>query len=102
MGRGLSVLILVLALTGIGIAFGALVVPPLVNQATGLADDVPTYVNRLAQRDDFIGEVVRRNDVAPKIQSFIEQLPQRAGNRSAPCWGSQAGWEALSSACSPS
>ena len=43
-GRGLSVLILVLALTGIGIAFGALVVPPLVNQATGLADDVPTYV----------------------------------------------------------
>ena len=78
-GRGLSVLILVLALTGIGIAFGALVVPPLVNQATGLADDVPTYVNRLAQRDDFIGEVVRRNDVAPKIQSFIEQLPQRAG-----------------------
>ena len=80
-GRGLSVLILVLAhVTGIGIAFGALVVPPLVNRATGLADDVPTYVNRLAQRDDFIGEVVRRNDVAPKIQSFIEQLPQRAGD----------------------
>ena len=78
-GRGLSVLILVLTLTAIGIAFGALVVPPLVNQATGLADDVPTYVNRLAQRDDLIGEVVRRNDVAPKIQSFIEGLPQRAG-----------------------
>ena len=77
-GRGLSVLILLLALTAVGIAFGALVVPPLVNQATGLADDVPTYVNRLAQRDDLIGEVVRRNDVAPKIH-LHRALPQRAG-----------------------
>jgi predicted PurR-regulated permease PerM len=61
------------------VAFVALVVPPLVSQATGLADDIPTYADRLAQRDDIIGELVRRNNVAPKIQSFIEQLPQRAG-----------------------
>jgi predicted PurR-regulated permease PerM len=80
--RGLSrpaaVSILVLSLVAIGVAFGALIVPPLVSQASHLADDIPTYAARLAQRDDAIGEVVRRNDVVPKVQDFIQHLPQRA------------------------
>ena len=82
-GRGLSrpaaVALLVLTLIVIGAAFGGLVVPPLVNQATGLGDDIPTYVARLAERDDVVGDIVRRNDIAPKIQDFIQNLPQRAG-----------------------
>ena len=81
--RGLSrpaaVSILVASLIAIGVAFGLLIVPPLVSQASHLADDIPTYAARLAQRDDAIGEVVRRNDIVPKIQDFIQHLPERAG-----------------------
>jgi predicted PurR-regulated permease PerM len=79
LGRGFAVLVLVLSMIGIVIAFGLLVVPPLVNQATGLADDVPRYVARLSQRDDVVGDLIRRNDVVPKVQDFIQNLPQRAG-----------------------
>ena len=81
--RGLSrpaaVSILVASLIAIGVAFGLLIVPPLVSQASHLADDIPTYAARLAQRDDAIGEVVRRNDIVPKIQDFVQHLPERAG-----------------------
>jgi predicted PurR-regulated permease PerM len=79
LGRGVTVLVLILSVIGIVIAFGMLVVPPLVNQATGLADDVPRYIARLSQRDDIVGDAIRRNDVVPKVQDFIQHLPQQAG-----------------------
>lgn len=78
MRRPPAVAILVLSLIAIGVAFGLLIVPPLVSQASRLAADIPTYAARLAQRDDAIGEIVRRNDVVPKVQGFIQHLPERA------------------------
>jgi predicted PurR-regulated permease PerM len=44
-----------------------------------LAEDVPRYVARLETRDDAVGDYVRRNDVATRIQDFIQDLPQKIG-----------------------
>lgn len=79
LGRGPAVGLLVLGLVAIAAIFGWLVVPPLLEQATGLADDIPRYVARLETRDDPIGDFVRRNDVATRIQGFIQDLPQKIG-----------------------
>ena len=79
LGRGPAVGLLVAGLAAIAAIFGWLVVPPLLEQATGLADDIPRYVARLEARDDAIGDYVRRNDVATRIQDFIQDLPQRIG-----------------------
>jgi len=79
LGRGPAVGLLVLGLVAIAAIFGWLVVPPLLEQATGLADDIPRYVARLETRDDPIGDYVRRNDVATRIQGFIQDLPQKIG-----------------------
>jgi predicted PurR-regulated permease PerM len=79
LGRGPAVGLLVAGLAAIAAIFGLLVVPPLLDQATGLADDIPRYVARLETRDDAIGDYVRRNDVATRIQEFIQDLPQKIG-----------------------
>jgi predicted PurR-regulated permease PerM len=74
------VLVLAAGLVLACVGFALLVVPPLVSQATGLADDVPRYLTRLAQRTDVIGDFVRREQVVAKVQSFVQTLPDRVGS----------------------
>ena len=57
--------------------FALLVLPPLVRQVSGLADDVPRYAQQLAQRDDAIGRYFRENDVAQNTKDFIADLPTK-------------------------
>ena len=65
-----------LAALSIAILFAWLVIPPLVTQVGGLADDIPGYVEELSTRDDAIGRYVRENNVAERLQRWVERLPQ--------------------------
>ena len=57
------------------VAFAVAVVPPLVRQVAGLADDIPTYVSRLSLRDDWIGRYARENDLATQLRDAVRQAP---------------------------
>jgi predicted PurR-regulated permease PerM len=74
--RGRAVTLIFVGALGIAILFAWLVIPPLVSQVGGLADDIPGYVEELSERDDAIGRYVRENDVAERLQRFVERLPQ--------------------------
>lgn len=56
-------------------AFLTAIVPPLVRQVTELADDIPTYLARLANRDDWIGAYARQNDLAQRLRDVVRDLP---------------------------
>ena len=77
--RGTAVALIFLAFVLFVILFGLIVVPPLVNQATGLADDVPRYARELSTRQDWIGRYFREHDVTATVQDFIATLPERIG-----------------------
>jgi predicted PurR-regulated permease PerM len=74
--RGRAVGLIFVAALGIAILFALLVIPPLVTQVGELADDIPGYAARLSERDDAIGRYVRENDVAERLQKFVEELPE--------------------------
>jgi predicted PurR-regulated permease PerM len=78
--RGRAVTLIFLGALAVTIAFAWLVIPPLVTQVGELADNIPAYVERLSERDDAIGRYVRDNDVAERLQSFVETLPQKITN----------------------
>ena len=77
MRRGVAVAAIFAAFVAFIFLFGLLVVPPLVHQATGLADDIPQYAQDLASRDDWIGAYFREHDVTTSVQNFISTLPER-------------------------
>jgi predicted PurR-regulated permease PerM len=78
--RGRSVTLIFLAALAIAIMFAWLVIPPLVSQVGELADDIPGYVERLSKRDDALGRYFQENDVADKLQKFVEDLPEKITN----------------------
>jgi predicted PurR-regulated permease PerM len=77
MRRGNAVTLIFVAFTLFVFLFALLVLPPLVRQVGGLADDIPRYAQQLAQRDDAIGRYFRENDVAQSVRDFIADLPTK-------------------------
>lgn len=55
--------------------FALFVAPPLVNQITELSQAIPGTLERLSQRDDWLGQVLSENQ--KPIQDFIAGLPSR-------------------------
>jgi predicted PurR-regulated permease PerM len=74
--RGRAVGLIFIAALGVAVLFALLVTPPLVAQVGDLADGIPGYAAELAERDDAIGRYVRDNDVADRLQKFVEDLPR--------------------------
>ncbi len=80
MRRGLAVtLIFVVAVAFIAL-FAALVVPPLVKEISGLANDIPRYVARLQTRQDWIGQFVRKYDLATRLKQAAAEIPAKVSN----------------------
>lgn len=75
--RGFAVTIIFAGFVSLIALFMWLVLPPLVRQMRALANDVPTYAERLAVRDDAIGRYFREHHVAQSLQDFISDLPAR-------------------------
>lgn len=83
MKRGLAIALVYGLLVVVPLGLGALLVPPLVNQAEALANDVPTYVDDI---QDFVNEndAVRnfddKYDITSKLEEEAAQLPNKIGD----------------------
>jgi len=77
--RGLAVAAIFLALVLVIVGFIAAVVPPLVEQVTSFATNLPDYINDLATRNQRIAEFVQDNDIATKLRDQVSQVPSQIG-----------------------
>jgi predicted PurR-regulated permease PerM len=77
MRRGYAVTLIFVGFVLFIVLFAWLVVPPLVRQVTGLADDIPSYAQRLEARDDAVGRYFREHDVAQSVKDFVADLPSK-------------------------
>jgi predicted PurR-regulated permease PerM len=78
--RGWAVAAIFLATLGFLILFFALVIPPLVREVTGLAKDIPTYIEKLRHSNGFFGDLQRKYDIAGKLEDLTRNLPKVAGS----------------------
>jgi predicted PurR-regulated permease PerM len=77
MRRGYAVTLIFVGFALLILLFAWLVLPPLIRQVSGLADDVPGYAQHLAERDDAVGRYFREQDVAQNVKDFIADLPTK-------------------------
>jgi predicted PurR-regulated permease PerM len=75
--RGRAVALIFLGVLAFVLLFASLVVPPLVRQIGELANDIPSYVQRLGERDDALGRYFRDTDLAERLQDFVADLPSK-------------------------
>ena len=73
--RGLAVAVIFVALLLALVGFVAAVVPPLVEQVTNFATNLPEYIDSLADRNQRIAEYVEENDIADKLRESIGSAP---------------------------
>jgi predicted PurR-regulated permease PerM len=83
MKRGLAIALVYALLVVVPLGLGVLLVPPMVNQAEDLANDVPTYV---ADIQDFVNEnegfrnLDDKYSITTKLEEEAEQLPSKIGD----------------------
>jgi len=77
--RGLAVALIFLALLVSIVGFIAAVVPPLVDQVTNFATNLPDYIDNLAERNERIADYVRDNQIADKLRESVQQAPTNIG-----------------------
>ena len=77
MRRGFAVALIFMVAVGFITLFAALVVPPLVREISGLANDIPDYVQRLQTRRDWLGNLARKYDLATKLKDAAAQIPKK-------------------------
>ncbi|HEX2062607.1 MAG TPA: AI-2E family transporter, partial [Thermoanaerobaculia bacterium] len=77
--RGWAVTLIFLAVVLVLVGFVASVVPPLVEQATNFATNLPDYVDNLAERNQRIAEFVRDNDIAERLRQAVSDVPSQVG-----------------------
>jgi predicted PurR-regulated permease PerM len=77
MRRAYAVMIIFAGFVSLIALFAWLVLPPLVRQMTALANDIPTYAQRLELRNDAIGRYFQEHDVAQSLKDFVADLPAR-------------------------
>jgi predicted PurR-regulated permease PerM len=76
--RGWAVLIIFVSMIGVIALFVYLVVPPLVREATQLADDIPGYVRRLRNSNGWVGDLQRKYHISEKLKDLTKDLPHIA------------------------
>jgi predicted PurR-regulated permease PerM len=77
--RSVAVTVIFLVTLGILVGFVWSLVPPLVNQATQLASNVPDYVKELTQRSDTYRQIAQRYGLTEKITQYAASLPGIVG-----------------------
>jgi predicted PurR-regulated permease PerM len=78
--RGSAVALIFLATIGFLVAFGFLVVPPLVREAKQLATDIPDYVARLKNDSGWVGDLERKYHISTRLKEVTEKLPSIASS----------------------
>jgi predicted PurR-regulated permease PerM len=77
--RGLAVTLIFLLAFALAAAFLISVIPPLVDQARNLGDDLPGYLTRLQERSSQFRELNDRFNVSDQLQGLVGTLPGRLG-----------------------
>jgi predicted PurR-regulated permease PerM len=77
--RATAILVVYLLLAGVVGGVLALVVPPVVNGATGLSRDIPNYIDDL-RNNKTIREFDNKYDITSKLQEEARKLPDKLGD----------------------
>ena len=83
MRRGFAIALVYLGLILVPIGLAALVVPPMVTQATHLANDVPRYaddVKKYVEKNKRLREIDNKYDITGEIQKQAAKLPGKLGD----------------------
>jgi predicted PurR-regulated permease PerM len=82
MKRGFAIALVYLSLLGVIVGLTALLVPPVVNEATELADNAPSYVEDVrdyVERNDRLNEINQDYQITDKLEEEAATLPSRIG-----------------------
>ena len=74
--RGLAVAAILLAVVVTVVGFFAAVLPPLVEQVTEFATDLPGYIRDLAESNPRIERYVTEQDIAARLEKATSDLPK--------------------------
>jgi len=80
--RGLAITLVYLGLLALPMAFGALLVPPLVTEANDLAENAPGYVSDLTEfvnDNQRLRELDDDYDITTRVREQANELPTRLG-----------------------
>ena len=75
MKRGLAVATIFVSAVLAFVGFVAAIVPPLVDQVTNFASNLPEYVSDLADKNQRISEFVETNNIADRLRESISNAP---------------------------
>lgn len=78
--RGLAIGAILLSVVATLVGFLAAVVPPLVDQVTEFAADLPRYVQDLAQRNPQLEEYVDQQEIAARLEKATSDAPNNIGS----------------------
>ncbi|MGI9081580.1 MAG: AI-2E family transporter [Thermoleophilaceae bacterium] len=82
MRRGFSITLVYLGMVAVPFAFGALIVPPLVEEGNNLADNAPQYardITRFVNDNQTLRNINNDYDVTRTLQDESEKLPAKLG-----------------------
>jgi predicted PurR-regulated permease PerM len=78
--RGHGVAAIFLALIVFLTAFSFAVIPPLAGQVTLFASDLPGQVQKLAERNPRLHDLIMENDIPQKLQDAVSNIPSAISN----------------------
>jgi len=82
MKRGFAIGLVYLAVLGVVVGLTALLVPPVVNEGTNLADNAPSYVEDVqdyVQKNRRLRKINRDYQITDKLQEEAAKLPSKIG-----------------------
>ena len=82
MRRGFAIGIVYLGLLGVVVLLTALLVPPIVNEGTDLADNAPSYVQDVrdyVQKNKRLNEINQDYQITDKLEEEAAKLPDKIG-----------------------
>jgi predicted PurR-regulated permease PerM len=83
MRRGFAITLVYLGLILVPVGLAALVIPPLVTQGTGLAQDLPSYANDVqtfVNKNERLRKLDAKYDITGSINKQAAKLPGRVGD----------------------
>ena len=82
MKRGFAIALVYLGLVAVVAALAALLIPPIVNQVSDLANNAPKYaddVQEYVQKNETLRNINEDYDITEKLQEEAAKLPSKAG-----------------------
>lgn len=82
MKRGFAIALVYLGMIAVVVALAALLIPPIINQVSDLANNAPKYaddVREYVQKNETLRNINEDYDITEKIQEEAAKLPSKAG-----------------------